>query len=279
MKRVTLNFAIDTLTFLVMLAMVATGLLIRFVLPPGSGERRSLWAGTRHEWGDVHFWLAVTLGALLLVHIALHWGWVCSVVQGWLPRGRRAGPKSSSRRNLAGAALLVAIAGLVAGFLWVAERSVVDTGDGGGRQQRRGRRAAAVTPTAPAAETRRADGSRLFEPVANTSDGIRVFYFHRTLRCHTCLTIEALAHAAIEEHFADALADGRVSWHAVNIEQPGNEHFERDFQLQAQSLVFTEVLNGQCVRWKNLSEVWDLVENEPAFADYVRRELLEFGGG
>lgn len=279
MKRGTLNFAIDTLTFLVMLAMVTTGLLVRLVLPPGSGERRSLWTYTRHDWGDVHFWLAVALGALVLIHVALHWGWVCSVVQSWLPRGRSAGPKSSSRRNLAGAALLVVVTGLVGGVLWVAERNVVDIGDGGGRQQRRGRRAELLPPTALAGETPPGSDSRLASPMAVASDGIRVYYFHRTLRCHTCLTIEALARTAVEEHFAGALAGGRVNWQAVNIEQPGNEHFERDFELQTQSLVFADFAQGRCVRWKNLPEVWDLVENEPAFTDYVRRELLEFGGG
>jgi hypothetical protein len=278
MKRGTLNFAIDTLTFLIMLAMVATGLLVRFVLPPGSGERRSLWEYTRHDWGDVHFWLAVTLGALVLIHVALHWGWVCGIVQSWLPPGRRAGPKSSSRRNLAGAAFLLVVAGLVAGFLWAAERYVVDTGDGGGRQQRRGQRGALVTPAARADEAPAPVAGSL-QATAAAGDGIRVYYFHRTLRCHTCLTVEALAHAAIEKHFADALASGRVSWQPLNIEQPGNEHFEHDFELQSQSLVLTEFANGQCVRWKNLPEVWDLVENEPALADYVRRELLDFGGG
>ena len=63
MKRSTLHFAIDVVTFLVMLAMIATGLLVRFVLSPGSGQRRALWKYARHNWGAVHFWLAVALGS------------------------------------------------------------------------------------------------------------------------------------------------------------------------------------------------------------------------
>lgn len=148
MKRSTLNFAIDLVTFLVMIAMIATGLLVRFVLPPGSGERRSLWSYTRHDWGDVHFWLAVGLAALLVVHLALHWSWVCSVVQSWLPHGPPGRAKSALRRNMAGVALLVAVAGLIAAFLWVADRNVVERG-GDGRQHRRGQRAALVTPPSP----------------------------------------------------------------------------------------------------------------------------------
>ncbi|MGE0481714.1 MAG: nitrophenyl compound nitroreductase subunit ArsF family protein [Phycisphaerae bacterium] len=279
MKRSTLNFVIDAMTLLVMLAMVGTGLLIRFVLPPGSGERRSLWEYTRHDWGDVHFWLALTLGALLLVHVALHWGWVCSVVLGWLPR-RDASPrgKSAVRRNLAGAGLLILVAGVLGGFLWAAERNVIDRDSEGGRQQRRGQRAALMTSPALADDAPQTAGN-LATAEAVAGDGIRVYYFHRTQRCHTCLMIEALARAAVLEHFAEGLAARRIVWQAINIEEPGSEHFESDFELQAQALVLTEFAQGQCVRWKNLAGVWDLVENESAFADYVRRELTDFGGG
>ncbi len=112
---------------------------------------------------------------------------------------------------------------------------------------------------------------------AEFADGIRLIYFHRTLRCPTCLAIETLAQAAVHEHFADALAAGRVEWRAVNIELPGNEHFERELRLQSQSLVVLEFVRGEPVRWKILPEVWDLVEDELAFNDYIRRELLEFG--
>ncbi len=254
MKRGTLNFAIDATTFLVMLAMIATGLLVRFVLPPGSGERRTLWEYGRHDWGDVHFLLAVTLGSLALVHVALHWGWVCSLVQSWFPRGGPGvRPSSASRRNLAGAALLVVVAGLVGGFLWMAERNVVDSG-GGGQQHRRGQRAALVAPTALADEPARSTESA---PTSDfiAGDGIRVFCFHRTLHCQTCLTIEALARDALQEHFADGLAAGRIAWQAVNIEQSGNEHFEQDFALQMQSLVLTEFAKGQCVRWNVTGQV------------------------
>ena len=63
MKRNTLNFVIDATSALVMVGMIATGLLLRFVLPPGSGSRRMLWIWGRHDWGDLRFRLAVGVGA------------------------------------------------------------------------------------------------------------------------------------------------------------------------------------------------------------------------
>ena len=82
MRRNTLNFIIDTVLFLAMLGLVTTGLLLKSVLPPGSGHRgQVLWNLGRHDCGDVHFWLAVTIFLLLVAHVALHWHWVCTVVR------------------------------------------------------------------------------------------------------------------------------------------------------------------------------------------------------
>ena len=83
MQRQLLNFFVDLVALLAMLGMVATGLMIRYLLPPGSrgGHGLTLWSLDRHEWGDIHFWLAVALLTLLVLHVALHWEWVCAVLQ------------------------------------------------------------------------------------------------------------------------------------------------------------------------------------------------------
>jgi hypothetical protein len=95
-KRTNLNFAVDAFAFAAFLALMSTGVLLSYVLPPGSGgfegfgeghgaERRPillLWGLTRHEWGSIHFWIAVGLVAILAIHLALHWKWITCVVRG-----------------------------------------------------------------------------------------------------------------------------------------------------------------------------------------------------
>lgn len=89
MKRNSLNFTVDLAAFLILLAVVFTGFVMEYVLPPGSGgggrglgqgrnarEIKQLWSMTRHEWGDIHFLLAIIFVILMAVHIALHWGWI-----------------------------------------------------------------------------------------------------------------------------------------------------------------------------------------------------------
>lgn len=152
MTRATLNFIIDFVTYLVMLAMIATGLLTRYVLPRGSGERLSAWNMTRHEWGDVHFWLAVSLGVLLLLHLALHWHWVCNLVLRWFRTPDTAArSRSAFRRNLTGGGVLAATVLLVGGFVWAAQRATVDSqaGPGDSRQERGGRAVEGQRAAAP----------------------------------------------------------------------------------------------------------------------------------
>jgi len=142
MRRNTLNFLIDATTALAMLVMIASGLIVRYVLPAGSGgyglgPAKALWGMGRHEWGDVHFWTAVTLGTLLIVHVALHWSWVCGTVRRWIA-GTEATPKTTPlARNAYGVGFLGVVVILVGGFLWVAGASV-ETIE---RQQGHGRRA------------------------------------------------------------------------------------------------------------------------------------------
>jgi hypothetical protein len=41
-----------------------------------------LWGLTRHEWGDVHYYIALVLMAILAFHLVLHWKWIVCVTQG-----------------------------------------------------------------------------------------------------------------------------------------------------------------------------------------------------
>jgi hypothetical protein len=104
------------------------------------------------------------------------------------------------------------------------------------------------------------------------------YYFHRTLRCPTCLAIEEQARKAVEEGYDEELAAGKLKWRAVNIEAEGNEHFEKDFELSTSSLVLVEMKGDEVVQWKDLAKVWELVHDEPAFQKYVWAEVTAFLG-
>jgi hypothetical protein len=89
MKRATINFIVDLISFCNLLGLAFTGSIMKWVLPPGTGgygrgfrggrgtaEIKYLWSMTRHEWGAIHFYLALLFVALMVVHIILHWTWI-----------------------------------------------------------------------------------------------------------------------------------------------------------------------------------------------------------
>ncbi|MCB2154363.1 DUF4405 domain-containing protein [bacterium] len=87
MNRTKTNFFVDAVALAAFLFLTTTGLLMRYTLPPGSGGRHggegtSVWGLTRHDWGGVHFWIAVGMLVVLAVHLLLHWRWILAVVRG-----------------------------------------------------------------------------------------------------------------------------------------------------------------------------------------------------
>jgi hypothetical protein len=116
-------------------------------------------------------------------------------------------------------------------------------------------------------------------PTPAAGDGIIVYYFYSNVRCPTCRAFEAYTDEAVRDGFAEAMRDGRLHWRPVNIDEPGNGHFKRDYNLFAKSVVAAEIRGGQAVRWKNLERIWNLVGDKDAFLQYIRDEVRPFVEG
>lgn len=92
MKKSNLLLLIDVLMFLFLALMSGLGLMIKYVLVPGS-KRWDIYGRNvdltflgmdRHQWGTVHLICAIFFIALLTLHIILHWkclvAYVCKIV-------------------------------------------------------------------------------------------------------------------------------------------------------------------------------------------------------
>ncbi|GMV96218.1 MAG: hypothetical protein AMXMBFR83_05860 [Phycisphaerae bacterium] len=176
MRRSTLNFIVDGLSLIVMLGLAWTGVVMRFLLPPGTGGRGgglrlTLWGWGRHDWGNIHFWMAIAIAALLLIHVVLHWTWLYRMAR--QTAGEDGGGSGRSGRGIAwGVALLALVAAGLAGTAVFGPRWVVSARPGGShalaghfnpdRPFERGRgsgadREPAVTPPSSSEPARRPD--------------------------------------------------------------------------------------------------------------------------
>lgn len=102
------------------------------------------------------------------------------------------------------------------------------------------------------------------------------YYFHGDFRCSTCHAMEQYSKEAIEANFKDALAAGNLELKVINVEEPGNEHFTKDYQLYTKSLILSLVKDSKEIKSKNLTKIWEYVRNKQEFIDYVCHEVRGF---
>lgn len=105
---------------------------------------------------------------------------------------------------------------------------------------------------------------------------VQVYYFRTNTRCTSCRKIEALTDGAVKRAFARDIEKGKLAWLVINVQEPGNEHFIKDYQLAAKSVVVVDVIDGRQVRWKNLKRIWEMLHDELMFARYVEEEVRQY---
>jgi Domain of unknown function (DUF4405)/Planctomycete cytochrome C len=120
MKRFFDNLLIDLIAAGLMIGMIATGYILHFPLPPRSNKYLTLWTLTRHQWGEVHFWISLALLGVILLHLCLHWQWL--VVS--LKRRFRPAKPSPGSPVVSGVMTFLVLATILVLFGWAAHSNV-----------------------------------------------------------------------------------------------------------------------------------------------------------
>ena len=123
-----------------------------------------------------------------------------------------------------------------------------------------------------------ADSGRFSNNTEN-SPTVIAYYFHRTVRCPTCLAIESNSADTIEENFSQQIDDGTMVWMPFNLDGKGGAEFKKQFDVSAIALVVAKMQDGKVVEYKKLEKVWQLVRDKQAFSEYVTSEINEYMHG
>ena len=86
-----INLLLDAALLVAFTALCFAAVVVRFVFPPGPAAAGwTLWGLDYDAWGGIQFALLAILAGGILVHVMLHWSWVCNVVASRLAgRGAR----------------------------------------------------------------------------------------------------------------------------------------------------------------------------------------------
>ncbi len=86
-----INLLLDAALLVAFMAVCFAAVVVRFVFPPGPAAAGwTLWGLDYDAWGGIQFALLAVLAIGILVHVMLHWSWVCNVIASRLAgRGAR----------------------------------------------------------------------------------------------------------------------------------------------------------------------------------------------
>jgi hypothetical protein len=106
MSRTLINFFLDVLMLAVTLAVIWTTCVLRFVFPAATRAGGwTLWGVDYDAWSNVQTGLLGAIALAILVHLMMHWNWVCGVITARLLR--RGGPVDDGIQTLYGVGTLI----------------------------------------------------------------------------------------------------------------------------------------------------------------------------
>jgi len=129
-----------------------------------------------------------------------------------------------------------------------------------------------VLPTVSAEEKAEGTATEIPKP----SHYLVATYFHTTMRCPTCHKIENYSAESIQKNFAEELNKGTLVWRVINVDEPENQHYTKDYQLFTKHLIISEIKDGKEIRYKDLEKVWTNVRSEEKFEQYVVTEIKDW---
>jgi hypothetical protein len=125
-SRTDVNFGLDFALLLLFLAVCTMSVILEFIFPIGPrADGWLLWGRDYAEWSRIRFALLATMAAAVVLHVMLHWSWVCGVV------ASRLGAKKSGAvahddpsRTLWGVGMLIVVFNLVGLIVAVAALTI-----------------------------------------------------------------------------------------------------------------------------------------------------------
>lgn len=117
MSRSAVNFLLDLILLIAFCTLIACSTIVRFVFPPGTmAQEWSLWGLNFDQWTSLQFGMVATLAFGFMLHVMLHWSWVCGFVAQRLGKGKK-GKVDDGWQTIYGVGLLIVVLHVLGGFV------------------------------------------------------------------------------------------------------------------------------------------------------------------
>ena len=130
-KRISttiINFWLDAFLLVAFLLLCWVSVIVRYVFPVAANSKGwLLWGLSYLAWTDLQFALLCLFAVSVLVHVMLHWTWICGVIENWIRKRRGATTskaKDSGARTIWGVGLLIVILNMLGFGVAIASLSI-----------------------------------------------------------------------------------------------------------------------------------------------------------
>ena len=122
MSRTLINFILDMLLLVITLSLLFTSAVLRFVFPsPTAAAGWTLWGYNYDAWANFQFVLMSLIGSAIVLHVMMHWSWVCGVIiTKVMRRPAREANLDDGSQTLYGVALLIVVLNILGVLVGIA---------------------------------------------------------------------------------------------------------------------------------------------------------------
>ncbi len=69
---------------------------------------------------------------------------------------------------------------------------------------------------------------------------IKVYYFHYSHRCRTCVAVEQETKKALGELYPEKIKTGKISFQSIDMDEPEGEKLAEKMKISGQTLIFVQ---------------------------------------
>ena len=110
------------------------------------------------------------------------------------------------------------------------------------------------------------------QPSTNGTNMVEVIYFHRTQRCYSCRYAGDTTKYAVETYFSQELANGKLVFKTLNLQDPANAAIVEKYGAYTSSLFINEIKDGTD-HIEAVTDIWFLIGKDEEFVNLIRSEI------
>jgi hypothetical protein len=125
MSRAWINFWLDFILLVLFSGLMAVSVIVRFIFPPVVyAQGWVLWGGTLWNWMNIQFSLVAALTLGIMLHVMLHWSWICGLIAAKLKRDKKS-KVDDGLQTIYGVGFLIVLLSLIGFALAYAKLTIV----------------------------------------------------------------------------------------------------------------------------------------------------------